>query len=334
MKPTSPMSPSRFIRIEADALNHLADRLEGTMRPALDHVLALCAQRTAEGRRIAVTGVGKSGIVARKIAATLSSTGTPAFFLHPTDALHGDLGMLTAGDLILALSYSGETEELLRLLPAFNRMGMPVICFTGALQSTLASVSVATLDVSVSEEACPLNLAPTASTTVMLALGDAMALELARRSGFESHNFADLHPGGRLGRRLARVRDLMHAGDALPQVAPHTPMSEVIYEMSRKKLGMTTVVTPVAGEAGKLALAGIISDGDLRRLLERVGPHAIERTAGDMMNRSPQTISPNDFASDALAEMEARRITSLIVVERGYVEGVVHLHDLWHLAPK
>jgi arabinose-5-phosphate isomerase len=328
------VSPSSFIRVEADALIRFAERLEGPMRPSLDHALGLFAQRSAEGRRVAVTGVGKSGLIGRKIAATFSSTGTAAFFLHPTEALHGDLGMLASGDLVLALSYSGETEEILRLLPAFNRLGMPVISFTGNLSSTLASVSVATIDVSVSEEACSLNLAPTASTTVMLALGDAIALELARRSGFQHHNFADLHPGGRLGRRLARVRDLMHTGDDLPQVAPHTPMSQVIYEMSRKKLGMTTVVVPDSQQPGRLELVGIISDGDLRRLLERVGPHAIERTAGDMMNRSPQTISPNDFASDALAEMEARKITSLVVVEKGVVEGVVHLHDLWHLAPR
>lgn len=303
------------------------------MRPAIDYALSMLASRAAEGRRVAVTGVGKSGIVARKIAATLSSTGTAACFLHPTDALHGDLGMLALGDMVLALSYSGETEELLKLLPVFSRMGMPVIAMTGCPGSTLASVAAVMLDVSVDEEACSLNLAPTASTTVMLALGDALALELSRRSGFKEQNFANLHPGGRLGRRLARVSQLMHTGEAMPQVAPGTPLPAVIHEMSRKKLGMTTVLQ--AGRSGEQRLAGIIADGDLRRLLERVGPQAVERRAGDVMNRTPQTISPNALASEALQQMEERKITSLVVVGAGgAVEGVVHLHDLWQLAPR
>ena len=314
--------------MEAAALTRLADRLESDLRPAMEHALAMLTSRSADGRRIAVTGVGKSGIIARKIAATLSSTGTAAYFLHPMDALHGDLGMLALGDLVVALSYSGETEELLKLLPAFARLGLPIIALTGCMTSTLSSVAAVTLDVSVSEEACSLNLAPTASTTVMLALGDALALELSRRSGFRPHDFADLHPGGRLGRRLAKVRDLMHAGEALPHVSAATPMPQVIYEMSRKKLGMTTVLAP----GGKLA--GIVSDGDLRRLLERVGPQALERLAGDVMNRTPQVVSPGALASEALAQMEERKITSLVVVQAGVVEGVVHLHDLWQLAPK
>ena len=329
---TQPANPSQFVRVEAAALTRLAERMEGDLRPAVDHALAMMASRSAEGRRIAVTGVGKSGIIAHKIAATLSSTGTPAYSLHPTDALHGDLGVLALGDLVLALSYSGETEELLRLLPAFARLGLPIIALTGCPSSTLASVAAVTLDVSVSEEACSLNLAPTASTTVMLALGDALALELSRRAGFKPVNFADLHPGGRLGRRLARVSELMHAGDALPRVSPGTPMAQVIHEMSRKKLGMTTVLNP--GKPGSQTLAGIIADGDLRRLLERVGPHAIERTAGDIMNRTPQTVAPTALASEALAQMEERKITSLVVVQGGVVEGVVHLHDLWQLAPR
>ncbi len=325
-------NPAEFVRVEAAALTRLAERMESDLRPSIDHALAMMASRSGEGRRIAVTGVGKSGIIAHKIAATLSSTGTPAYYLHPTDALHGDLGMLALGDLVVALSYSGETEELLRLLPAFARIGLPLIAITGCLSSTLASVAAVTLDVSVSEEACSLNLAPTASTTVMLALGDALALELSRRAGFKPVNFADLHPGGRLGRRLARVSELMHTGDALPHVAPTTPLPEVIHEMSRKKLGMTTVLAP--GRPGAQTLAGIVSDGDLRRLLERVGPHAVERTAGDIMNRSPQTVAPTALASEALAQMEERKITSLVVVQGGVVEGVVHLHDLWQLAPR
>ena len=328
MSSNTPFSPSHFVRVEAEALRHLADRLDGAMHPALEHALGLLAQVTSAGHRVAVTGIGKSGIVARKIAATMNSTGTPAFFLHPVEALHGDLGLLSRGDLVLALSYSGETEELLRLLPAFSRMEMPIISFTGNPASTLATASIVTLDVSVTEEACALNLAPTASTTVMLALGDAIALELSRQSGFKPDDFADLHPGGPLGRRLARVRDLMHSGEALPQVSPTTPMPEVIHEMSRKRLGMTTVLEPGS------RLLGIVSDGDLRRLLERVGPHALERTAGDIMNRSPQVIAPAAFASAALVQMEERKITSLVVVENGLVQGVIHMHDLWHVTPR
>jgi arabinose-5-phosphate isomerase len=330
MSAVIPSSPSHVVRIEAEALMRLADRLDGAMRVALDQVLTLLAETSAAGHRIALTGIGKSGLIARKIAATLNSTGTSACFLHPVEALHGDLGMLRRGDLIVALSYSGETEELLRLLPVFARLGMPVVSFTGSPSSTLAIGSVATLDVSVSEEACSLNLAPTASTTTMLALGDALAVELSRRSGFQPDDFADLHPGGPLGRRLARVRDLMHSGDALPQVTLSTPMPEVIHEMSRKRLGMTTVVnaTPNERNVAGHTLAGIISDGDLRRLLERVGPYALDQTAGDIMNRMPQTISAGAFASAAMAQMEEKKITSLVVVQDGQVEGVIHLHDL------
>ena len=324
-----PTSPSQFVRIEAQALSQLADRLDAELGAEFERALTLIESHLSSGYRVAVTGVGKSGIIARKIAATLSSTGTPAWFLHPVEALHGDLGMLVTGDLVVALSYSGETEELLQLMPAFTRMGLPVIALTGCPASSLAAFASVTLDVSVDSEACSLNLAPTASTTAMLALGDALALELSRRSGFEPQHFADLHPGGRLGRRLTRVRDLMHTGDDLPQVAPSTPMSMVIYEMSRKKLGMTTVLTPATDNREGVHLAGIISDGDLRRLLERVGSHALERTAGEIMNRQPQTISPSTFASEAFARMEARKITSLVVVEDGLVVGVVHLHDLF-----
>ena len=330
--PTPPFNPSGFVRIEAEALMRLAERLDSDLREPLERGLALIAAHTADGHRVAVTGVGKSGIIARKIASTLSSTGTPAWFLHPVEALHGDLGMLTAGDVVLALSYSGETDEILRLLPAFARLNLPLIALSGCPDSTLATAAKVALDVSVDTEACSLNLAPTASTTVMLALGDALALELSRRSGFESQHFADLHPGGRLGRRLSRVRDLMHSGEDMPTVSPDTPMTQVIYEMSRKKLGMTTVLIPTLRDSDGFHLAGIISDGDLRRLLERVGPHALERTAGDIMNRDPRTIRPAAFASDALAQMESRKITSLVVVEDGVVQGVVHLHDLFDVS--
>lgn len=327
--PPTPANPSGFVRIEAEALRLLADRLETDLADPVERALTLLAGCAVAGSRIAVTGVGKSGIIARKIAATLSSTGTPAWFLHPVEALHGDLGMVRSGDVIMALSYSGETEELVGLLPAFARIGIGVIALTGCTSSTLARGAAVTLDVRVDAEACSLNLAPTASTTVMLALGDALALELARRSGFAPENFADLHPGGRLGRRLARVSELMHHGPELPQVAPETLMPQVIHEMSHKKLGMTTVLRLALAGHGGYELAGIISDGDLRRLLEGSGAHALERTAGDIMNRMPRTIAPSAFASDALDQMEAAKITSLVVVEQGLVQGVIHLHDLF-----
>jgi arabinose-5-phosphate isomerase len=268
--------------------------------------------------------MGKSGLIARKIAATFCSTGTAAHFLHPAEALHGDLGMVAAGDVVIALSASGETEELLALLPALGRMGSVVVSLCGAERSTLARASAVWLDASVTAEACEMNLAPTASTTVMLALGDALALEVSRARGFAAADFAELHPGGRLGRRLARVSEVMHAGDAMPRVEAGTAMVDVIHEMSDKKLGMTAVV----GEGGRLL--GMISDGDLRRLLERDGPGALAHAAGEIMNAAPVTIGPEAFAGEALAVMEARKITSLIVVgAEGEAVGVVHLHDLW-----
>lgn len=320
-----PLCPSEFVRVEAAALNELAVRIDGPMLAPFNQATDVLLQSAQGPCRIIVTGIGKSGIIARKIAATLRSTGTQAHFLHAAEAIHGDLGMLASGDIVLALSYSGETEELLRLLPTLKRLNTTLIVISGCSASTLAQASDIFLDSSVSTEACPLNLAPTASTTVMLALGDALALEVSRRRGWKAEDFADLHPGGRIGKRLARVRELMHSGDALPQVAPSTPMTQVIYEMSRKKLGMTTIL-----EDGHLA--GMISDGDLRRLLERDGSRALEHTAGEIMNPSPLTINGGALASSALALMEEKKITSLIVVKPdGQVEGVVHLHDLWTL---
>jgi arabinose-5-phosphate isomerase len=322
---SDPLRASEFVRIEAAALNELALRLDGAMLTPFTQATELLLQSAERNGRIIVTGIGKSGIIARKVAATLRSTGTQAHFLHAAEAIHGDLGMLASGDTVLALSYSGETEELLRLLPTLKRLNAKLIAVCGCSTSTLAQASDIFLDTSVSAEACPLNLAPTASTTVMLALGDALALDVSRRRGWKAEDFADLHPGGRLGRRLARVRELMHAGDALPHVTGSTPMPQVIYEMSRKKLGMTTVL-----EGGRLA--GMISDGDLRRLLERDGSRALDHTAGEIMNSQPLTISGNVLASSALALMEERKITLLIVVAHdGQVEGVVHLHDLWAL---
>jgi arabinose-5-phosphate isomerase len=323
--PSDSLRPSEFVRVEAAALNELATRLDTTMLAPFTRTADLLLQSIDSRHRIIVTGIGKSGIIARKIAATLRSTGTQAHFLHAAEAIHGDLGMLDSGDIVLALSYSGETEELLRLLPTLKRLNAKLVAIGGCSTSTLAQASNIFLDTSVSVEACPLNLAPTASTTVMLGLGDALALEVSRRRGWKAEDFADLHPGGRIGRRLARVRELMHTGDALPQVASSTPMTQVIYEMSRKKLGMTTVLE------GDL-LAGMISDGDLRRLLERDGSHALEHTAGDIMNPKPLTIDGTALASSALALMEEKKITSLIVITvSGRVEGVVHLHDLWTL---
>jgi arabinose-5-phosphate isomerase len=321
-QPEAPLTPAGLVRIEAAALARLADRLDAEMAPAFEDAITRLLHCVAQGGRIVVTGIGKSGLIGRKLAATLRSTGSPAHFLHAAEALHGDLGMARPGDLVLALSYSGETEELLRLLPVLTRMQLPILSLCGCPSSSLARASAVSLDTGVDREACGLNLAPTASTTVMLALADALALELSRRQGFRSEDFATLHPGGLLGRRLERVRDVMHAGDALPRVTPSTPMPGIIHEMSRKKLGMTTVL-----DNG--TLAGIISDGDLRRLLEREGARALDRTAGDFMNPAPVTITAEALGSVALALMEERKITCLVVLGTSGVEGAVHLHDLW-----
>ena len=315
---------SELVRTEARALLELAMRLDGPMLQPFARAVELAVDTAGRGNRVILLGMGKSGLIARKIAATLCSTGTPAHFLHPADALHGDLGMVAAGDLAVALSSSGETEEVLELLPALRRQGTKLISVCGAAGSTLAQASEVFLDASVAAEAGALNLAPTASTAVMLALGDALALEVSQQRGFAVEDFAELHPGGRLGRRLARVGDLMHIGEALPQVETDTVMTQVIHEMSHKRLGMTTVV----GDGGKLV--GVISDGVLRRLLERDGPEALAHTAGEIMNAHPVTIAPEAFAGEALALMEERKITSLIVAGvTGEALGVVHLHDLW-----
>ncbi|MBZ5526056.1 MAG: KpsF/GutQ family sugar-phosphate isomerase [Acidobacteriia bacterium] len=296
---------------------------------AADFTAALECLYSCQGRVI-VTGMGKSGIIARKIAATLSSTGTPAHYLHPADAVHGDLGMLVKGDVVMALSYSGETEEILRLLATIRRVGVRLITITGdslytngtARRSTLAQAADVALDCSIAREACSMGLAPTASTTAMLALGDALAVSLAEKRGFKEEDFADLHPGGKLGKRLARVSQLMHSGDALPKVSPQTGMADVIYEMSRKGLGITTVVD------GR-KLVGVISDGDLRRLLERQ-KDVLHLTAADCVTTNPKTIRTDEFAISALNVMEEKKITSLVAVDaEGQVEGIIHLHDLW-----
>jgi arabinose-5-phosphate isomerase len=309
----------RVLRIEAQAINDLLDRLDGTFVKAVD-LLVSCKGR------VVVTGMGKSGLVGRKISATLSSTGTHSFFLHPADALHGDLGMLASGDALLAITYGGETQEILNLLETLKRLEIPIVTLTGNVKSTLAEASDVVLDVSVKEEACSLNLAPTASTTVAMAVGDAIAVTLLDRRGFNPEDFAALHPAGRLGKKLLRVEHLMHTGNAVPRVSAATLMPDAFHEMSAKKLGMTTVVAP----DGKLA--GILTDGDLRRLMEKHGGATLSMTAGDCMVSSPQTISPRLLASEALNLMEKKKITSVVVVDdQRKVLGVVHLHDLWGL---
>jgi arabinose-5-phosphate isomerase len=325
------------VRIESEALRVLADRIAGPMAEAFNRAIDLMYE--CKGR-VVVTGLGKSGIVARKIAATLSSTGTPALFMHPVEALHGDLGMIVRGDVVVALSASGETEEILHLLATIKRLQVRLIALTcdefaapGSAAnptsrktqgiSTLASAADVALACAVDREACSLGLAPTASTTTMLALGDALAVALSEKRGFKEEDFAELHPGGKLGKKLARVESLMQTGNAVPKVSPRTKMPDVIYEMSRKTLGITTVVE---GEK----LVGVISDGDLRRLLEERGKDVLDLTAGDCMTRTPKTISRQEFAATALAIMEEKKITSLIVVdENGKLEGIVHLHNLW-----
>jgi arabinose-5-phosphate isomerase len=315
------------VRIEAEALRALADRLAGAMSRPFARALELLFGCNG---RVVVTGMGKSGIIARKIAATLSSTGTPSLYLHPVEALHGDLGMVVRGDVVIALSASGETEEILRLLATIKRLQVPLISMTGdeigapgEKPSTLAEAADVALDCSVAKEACSLGLAPTASTTVMLALGDALAVVLSEKRGFKEEDFANLHPGGKLGKRLARVETLMHSGEALPRVTPATKMPDVIYEMSRKKLGVAAVV-----EDDKLI--GVISDGDLRRLLERRGKDVLDLVASECMTKSPKTITANEFAATALAIMEEKKITSLAVTDDvGRLQGIVHLHDLW-----
>jgi arabinose-5-phosphate isomerase len=317
------LTPAELVRTEAAALEGLASRLEGAMAADFTRAVELVL-RCGEGNgRVIVTGMGKSGIIAQKIAATLSSTGSPALFLHPAEAVHGDLGVLMPGDVVIALSASGETEEILRMLATLKRKGDALVSFCCKLDSTLAQASDVALDCSVEREACGLNLAPTASTTAMLALGDALAIAVSLRKGFRVEDFAELHPGGKLGKKLAKVSDLMHAGDEVPVVTPSTPMTHVIFEMSSKKLGITTVQAD--GH-----LRGVISDGDLRRLLEREGGAALSKTAGEAMNAHPRTIAASELAAKALAILEERKITSLVVVDAaGRVEGLVHLHDLW-----
>lgn len=309
----------RVLRIESQAIQDLAARLDGQFERAIE-ILFACKGR------VVVTGMGKSGLIGRKISATFASTGTPSLFLHPAEALHGDLGMLMRGDVLLAISYGGETEEILLLLETVKRLEIKLVTLAGKPNSTLAGISDVVLDVSVKEEACSLNLAPTASTAVAMAMGDALAISLLERRGFNEQDFAALHPAGRLGKKLLRVENLMHAGDLLPSVKLKTRMPDVIYEMSKKGLGMTTVVD------GAGRLAGVVTDGDLRRIMEKHKGAALEMTAEQCMTTNPQIIAPRELASVALNAMEQRKITSVVVAnEDRRVLGVVHLHDLWTL---
>src|SRR4051812_12060086 len=307
----------RVLEVESAAILGLIDHLDNTFVAVVELI-------NASSGRVITKGLGKSGIICKKVSATLASTGTPSFFLHPTEAIHGDLGMLVRGDVVLAISNSGETEELVRLIPHIKRIGAEVVAISGNPASTIAKNADYHLSAAISKEACPLGLAPTASTTATLALGDALAMALLIRKGFKEEDFAFLHPGGKLGKRFLRVRDLMHSGDQVPIVATTTPMNDVIYEMSKKDFGITAVI---AGEA----LAGVVSDGDLRRLLQR-DEQILRKTAADCMKPDPVTIAGNELASAALQIMEERKITSIFIVDaERRVEGIIHLHDLWGL---
>jgi arabinose-5-phosphate isomerase len=308
----------KVLSIESRAIAKLIDRIDSNFQKAVELIMS------CKGR-VVVTGIGKSGIVCRKIAATLNSTGTPSLYLNPAEALHGDLGMVVQADVVIAVSNSGETEEILQLLDPVKRLSIPLISFLGRTNSTLAQASDVFLDVSVDEEACPMGLAPTASTTASLALGDALAMAVLERRGFTADDFAVLHPRGQLGAKLMRVENLMHLGDEVPVVKEDASMTDVIVEMSSKGLGVTSVVDG----AGKLV--GIIADGDLRRHLAKDND-ILRKTAKQCMTRHPRTIDRHELATRALALMEERKITSLIVPDAdGGVLGIIHLHDLWRL---
>jgi arabinose-5-phosphate isomerase len=305
----------RVLEIEADSIRRQLDNLGPGFLAAIDAI------ETTRGR-LCLTGIGKSGLIAEKIAATLASTGTPAYFLHAGEASHGDLGMLMAGDVVLALSYSGETPEVVRLLEFARRRELRTIAMSGVPDSSVARAADIFISVAIPREACPLNLAPTASTTAMLAMGDALAMSLSTQRGFRAEDFALLHPAGSLGRRFLKVRDLMRAGDRIPRVSTSAPMTEAIHEMSRKMMGVTAVV-----EAGD-SLKGVISDGDLRRLLVN-DPAELGKTAGECCKPNPRTVAAEEFASAALETMRSHRITSLFIVgPDGRLEGALHMHDL------
>jgi len=306
----------QVMETEAEAIRNLMETLGGDFDGAVE-LISSCTGR------VVLTGMGKSGIICRKIAATMSSTGTPALFIHPAEATHGDLGMVTEDDLVVAISQSGTTDEVIELMRLLRRLGVTVIAITSNPGSPLAEAADLHLDLGVRREACPMNLAPTASTTASLALGDALAMAVSVKKGFREEDFARLHPGGKLGKRFLKVSDLMHAGEAVPRVAADTTMKDVIYEMSRKALGMTTV------QDGDGRLLGVITDGDLRRLMER-DPDPLAHTAEEVMHRGGACIHPDELATAALKLLEEKRITSLMVCDGDFpVLGVLHLHDLW-----
>ncbi len=307
----------KVLKIEAEAINALIDRVDDNLLRALDIIYS------CKGR-VVVTGMGKSGLIGKKITATLASTGTPALFLHPAEGGHGDIGMVTKGDVVIAISRSGETEEIIKILPSLKRLDIKLIALTGSPHSTLAKASDVVLDVSVKEEACPLGLVPTASTTASLAMGDALAVSLLLRRGFKEEDFAFFHPGGSLGKRLfIKVNDLMHTGDKIPLITPDVPMTKAIMEISSKRLG----VTIVADEEKKIL--GIITDGDLRRGIEKWGREFFDMKAGDVMTKNPKSIREDELATKALAVMENYSITSLIVPDDGgKAKGIIHLHDI------
>jgi arabinose-5-phosphate isomerase len=308
-------SARKVLRIEGESIEALRSRLGEEFAVAVDLL------KTCSGR-IVFAGMGKSGLVCRKIAATFASTGTPSLFLHPAEGGHGDLGMLARGDVLVAVSNSGETQELIRLLPAVKRLGIPIICMTGGASSTLATRADIVLDISVAEEACPLNLAPTASTTVTMALGDALAVALLEARGFTEDDFALFHPVGALGRRLLTISEIMHIGDEIPRVDLGTTMREALFEITSKQLGFTTV------QDGDGMLLGIITDGDLRRSLEK-GSDPLSLTAGEVMTRSPKVLNAEALAAKALQLMESNKITNLVIVGQGNrVVGVIHMHDI------
>ncbi len=322
-KTTTPEHPAiaearRVLEVEAAAILSLTAHLDETF-VAVVELISGCAGR------VVTMGLGKSGIICKKISATLASTGTPSFFLHPAEAIHGDLGMIVRGDVVLAVSNSGETEELVRLIPSVKRIGAEIVAMSGNPESTLARNADYHLNAAIPKEACPLGLAPTASTTATLALGDALAMSLLLRKGFREEDFAFLHPGGKLGKRFLRVRDLMHGGEQVPLVGTATQMHDVIYEMSKKGFGITAVVDDAR------ILRGVISDGDLRRLLEKED-QVLRKSAEESMRRNPATVGGSELASVALQIMEQKKITSLFIVDdEGRLEGIIHLHDLWGL---
>lgn len=308
----------RVIQVEADALQLMAERIDDSFEKAVELILS------SKGR-VVVSGMGKSGLVGQKIASTMASTGTPALFLHPAEGIHGDLGMIMTGDVVIAISNSGETEEMLRILPAIKRIGAHVIAMTGSAASTLSRSSDVFLDVSVREEACPLGLAPTASTTAALAMGDALAVALLVQRGFRAEDFAIFHPGGSLGKKLLlRVEDLMHSGEAIPLVSQETLMKEALFVITAKGLGVTGVVDSAGG------LLGVITDGDLRRALEK-GYDILGQRAAELMKLNPRRIKRHELAAAALQVMEHFSITSLFVFDDDNSPapcGVVHLHDI------